>query len=65
MKTFNVSFRKSYEVLHQIEVDASSEQAAINKARKIAMQTSAGDDQSTESCIEAADDFCVWQDGDL
>ena len=61
MKTFQVMFRKTYEVKHHIEVEAKTEKQARKIADKIAEDIDPGEDQSCVNVIEEADDFCIWE----
>lgn len=64
MKEFTVLFRQTFETKLEVTVEASSEKAAINKARKLSKRFSSPDDADT--CVESycpdtygGDDFQV------
>lgn len=62
MKTFNVRFRKTYEVTHEVQVDAKNEESAIKKARKLALELGPEDEMSMSYAEDdGGDDFIAWE----
>lgn len=54
MKTYEVTWRQTFETKLRATFEASSEEAAINKAKKYSKQLNASDDLDVE-CFES---FC-------
>lgn len=67
MKTYKINFRQTFEHYLQVEVEASSEEAAINKARKLSEKFNSADDAdfcSQSWCPDSygGDDFTIEED---
>jgi hypothetical protein len=62
MKTYNVQFRQSFDMVFNVQVEASSEQDAEKKVMKMAAEGEIDiNDFDTCSPQDDGDDFCVTE----